>query len=63
MKKSIEFAINRNMLGINVEEIKKDDIMYSIFLSNLIKNIDNLCEVHNQDKSEVYEYLGKVLYK
>ncbi len=58
----IDYVIRNYVKNINIEELKQDDIMYSIWLSGFIEKIENFCDTYNKDKVEVYQKIGKILY-
>lgn len=59
----IDFFINKLFGNIDIEELKKDHIMYSIFLTDLISRVEGFCETYNKDKTEIYQIVGNILYK
>ncbi len=63
MNNSIRFLINKQFNGIDIESLKQDNIMYSIFMIDLIKKVDNLCDLYKQNKVDIYQEIGSILYK
>lgn len=56
----------RNMIknqfkNIDIEQLKQDNVMYSIFLIDTIRRLDNFCEMYKQDKTEAYLNLSRLL--
>jgi len=61
MNAVINNMIKKQFKDVNVEELKKDNIMYSIFLMDTIRRLDNFCELYKKDKTEAYINLSKLL--
>jgi len=58
----IDYVIRNYIKNIDIESLKQDDVMYSVWLSGFISKIESFCDLHKINKEEVYLKIGKILY-
>ena len=58
----IRALIDKKLKDVNIEELKKNDLLYQLYLYKLIEYIEDNCDYFGLDKSKAYIHLGKILY-
>lgn len=59
----IRGMINKKLIGIDLESLKENDMLYQLFIYKLIEYIEDNCDYFKLDKSKAYIHLGEILYK
>ena len=61
--KLIEIMVEKMLKDVSIDDLKSDDMMYQVFLTEVLEHIDHTCKVTNADFSDGIKALSKILYK